>query len=59
VWLAGADASLLGSGGFWHDRRRRPVVRLPRTGDITPDAAARLWEWLAGQAAGPPLRRAS
>jgi dehydrogenase/reductase SDR family member 12 len=59
VWLASADASLLGSGGFWHDRRRRPVVRLPRTGDITPDAAARLWEWLADRAAGPPLQRAS
>ncbi|MGH3393332.1 MAG: hypothetical protein ACRDPO_01455, partial [Streptosporangiaceae bacterium] len=59
VWLAAADPAGLGSGGFWHDRRRRPTRRLPGTRDVTPDAAARLWDWLAAQDPGPPLRRAS
>ncbi len=58
AWLASADPAVLGSGGFWHDRRRRPVRRLPGTRDVTPDAAARLWDWLAAQSPGPPLRRA-
>jgi dehydrogenase/reductase SDR family member 12 len=31
VWLAGAAGSRLGSGGFWHDRVRRPTHLLPRT----------------------------
>lgn len=53
VWLAGADPAVLGSGGFWHDRRRRPVRRLPGTRDVTPDAPARLWDWLAAQSPSP------
>ena len=59
VWLASAEPARLGSGGFWHDRRRRPTRRLPGTRDVTPDAAARLWDWLAAQAPDPPLRRAT
>ena len=59
VWLASADPAGLGSGGFWHDRRRRTTRRLPGTRDVTRDAAARLWDWLAAQAPDPPLRRAS
>jgi NAD(P)-dependent dehydrogenase (short-subunit alcohol dehydrogenase family) len=59
VWLASADPAGLGSGGFWHDRRRRPTRRLPGTRDVTRDAAARLWDWLAAQAPDPPLRRAT
>ncbi len=47
VWLASADPALLGSGGFWHDRRRRPASRLPRTADAYPAAAGELWDWLA------------
>jgi dehydrogenase/reductase SDR family member 12 len=31
VWLGAASNALLGSGGFWHDRRRRPTHRLPWT----------------------------
>jgi dehydrogenase/reductase SDR family protein 12 len=59
AWLAGADPAALGSGAFWHDRRRRPTRRLPGTRDATPDAATWLWDWLAARAPGPPLRRAS
>jgi dehydrogenase/reductase SDR family member 12 len=49
VWLASADPAVLGSGGFWHDRRRRPVYRWPGTHDVSPDAAAWLWDWLAAR----------
>jgi dehydrogenase/reductase SDR family protein 12 len=31
VWLAAAPEAVASSGGFWHDRRRRPTHRLPRT----------------------------
>ena len=58
VWLASADPAELGSGGFWHDRRRRPTRRVPGTRDVTPDAAARLWDWLAAQPSGAPVRQA-
>ena len=43
TWLATADPALLGSGGFWHDRRRRTEHLLPWTRE---DASARgqLWD---------------
>jgi NAD(P)-dependent dehydrogenase (short-subunit alcohol dehydrogenase family) len=43
TWLATAEEELLGTGGFWHDRRRRPEHLLPWTRE---DASARdlLWE---------------
>jgi NAD(P)-dependent dehydrogenase (short-subunit alcohol dehydrogenase family) len=43
TWLATADPALLGSGGFWHDRRRRPEYLLPWTRE---DASTRgqLWD---------------
>ncbi len=44
VWLAAADPSLIGTGGFWHDRRRRPTHRLKRTRE-TPEQRQR---FLAG-----------
>ncbi len=47
VWLATAQASQLGSGQFWHDRRPRPEYWLPWTREPAGTAAA-LWDW-AGQ----------
>lgn len=46
TWLATADPALLGSGGFWHDRRRRPEHLLPWT---RADASLRnlLWDQCA------------
>jgi len=43
TWLATADPALLGTGGFWHDRRRRTEYLLPWTRE---DASARglLWD---------------
>jgi len=53
VWLATADPALLGTGGFWHDRRRRREHRLPCTRE---DASARgqLWDQCARAAAIAP-----
>jgi dehydrogenase/reductase SDR family member 12 len=53
TWLATADPALLGSGGFWHDRRRRPEHLLPWTRE---DAAARhlLWDRCARAAVITP-----
>jgi dehydrogenase/reductase SDR family member 12 len=50
VWLASADHSLLGSGGFWLDRRRRPEYRFPGARPGSPDAARMLWAWVAAKA---------
>ncbi|MBK6764338.1 MAG: SDR family NAD(P)-dependent oxidoreductase [Micrococcales bacterium] len=47
VWLASADVP---SGGFWLDRRRRAVVRLPRTSHTAHDAEA-LFEVVSEQVA--------
>jgi dehydrogenase/reductase SDR family member 12 len=47
VWLATADARALGSGKFWHDRRRRSEYLLPWTRESSPAVAARLWECIA------------
>ena len=43
VWLGAAEEPLRRPGRFWHDRRERPVTRLPGTG-TTPEDALRLWE---------------
>jgi dehydrogenase/reductase SDR family member 12 len=42
VWLAAAEEPAESSGGFWHDRRRRPTHLLPWTKE-TPDERERLW----------------
>jgi dehydrogenase/reductase SDR family member 12 len=55
TWLATADPALLGTGGFWHDRRRRPEHLLPWTRE---DASARdlLWDRCARAAMiAPPV----
>ncbi len=43
LWLAAAEEAAAGSGGFWHDRRRRPEHRLPNTRE-RPGDAARLYD---------------
>ena len=37
VWLGAADEPATISGGFWHDRRRRPTHLLPRTRETAAD----------------------
>ena len=43
VWLAAAPAEVIGTGGFWHDRRARPEHYVPWTRESAADRA-RLWE---------------
>ena len=43
IWLGCAPAAEIGSGGFWHDRRRRPTHRLPLTHEPEPDRVT-LWQ---------------
>ncbi len=58
AWLASAPGAALGTGGFWHDRRRRPIHRLARTRRAdTPARRRELWQWCAaatGVALGAP-----
>jgi dehydrogenase/reductase SDR family member 12 len=42
VWLGAAPEPACSSGGFWHDRRRRPTHRVPWTRE-TPEDRERLW----------------
>ncbi|MGA9860094.1 MAG: SDR family NAD(P)-dependent oxidoreductase [Solirubrobacteraceae bacterium] len=42
VWLGSADEPARTSGGFWHDRRRRPVNLLPGTRESSEDRQT-LW----------------
>lgn len=42
VWLGAADEPARSTGGFWHDRRRRPTHRLPSTRETPQDRDA-LW----------------
>jgi NAD(P)-dependent dehydrogenase (short-subunit alcohol dehydrogenase family) len=42
VWLGAAAGPLDSSGGFWHDRRRRPTHLLPGTRESDADRR-RLW----------------
>ncbi|CAB4956948.1 MAG: SDR family NAD(P)-dependent oxidoreductase [Actinobacteria bacterium] len=45
VWLAAIEASELGeSGGFWLDRRRRSISKVPWT-DTPAGERYRLWNW--------------
>ena len=45
VWLAGVDTAELGSsGGFWLDRHRRNITKLPGT-TAPPGERDRLWRW--------------
>lgn len=57
VWLAADDTEPLGaSGGFWLDRRRRPIHRLKRTEQSdTPERRDDLWNWCVTAAGIDPL----
>jgi NAD(P)-dependent dehydrogenase (short-subunit alcohol dehydrogenase family) len=52
VWLAADDGEPLATtGGFWLDRRIRPIHRLPTTSrSDTPERRRELWDWVAGRA---------
>ena len=56
VWLAADDTEpLRTNGGFWLDRRRRSVHKLPTTRRTdTPERRAELWEWVADRAGCAP-----
>ena len=46
VWLLADDAGAASSGGFWCDRARRPIHRLPTTSrSDTPAVRTALWRW--------------
>lgn len=47
VWLVADDTALETNGGFWLDRRPRPIHRLRRTrASDTPERRQRLWSWV-------------
>ncbi|OLR93125.1 SDR family NAD(P)-dependent oxidoreductase [Actinokineospora bangkokensis] len=48
VWLCAAPQGREGSGGFWHDRRRRPTHYLPWQGD-DPVARHALWAYCVAE----------
>lgn len=55
LWLLTSDEGESSSGGFWHDRRRRPIHRLPSTRRTDTEARReQLWEWVVGQTDNPP-----
>lgn len=53
VYLAAADRPLQSSGGFWHDRERRPVHRLRRTEEPAGEVE-RLWGYLVERSGWEP-----
>ncbi|WP_374968457.1 SDR family NAD(P)-dependent oxidoreductase [Terrabacter sp. BE26] len=53
VWLT-ATADAIGTGGFWHDRRRRPTHYAP-VGIETPEQVERFWAFVRAQT-GVPAR---
>ncbi|MEM6930390.1 MAG: SDR family NAD(P)-dependent oxidoreductase [Myxococcota bacterium] len=55
VWLAADDTAILENGGFWHDRARRSIHRLPRTRQRDTDRRrADLWSWCVDQSGIDP-----
>ena len=52
VWLGAADEPGVSTGGFWLDRRRRSIHKLPSTRRTdTPERRAALWQWCVDQTA--------
>jgi NAD(P)-dependent dehydrogenase (short-subunit alcohol dehydrogenase family) len=50
VWLAADDSVARSSGGFWHDRRRRSIHKVPSTRrSDTHQRRVELWEWCIEQ----------
>ncbi|MDF2732094.1 MAG: dehydrogenase, short-chain alcohol dehydrogenase like [Desertimonas sp.] len=60
AWLAAEDGRpLAGTGGFWHDRRRRPIHRLGRTRHSdTAERREALWAWCVERSGVDPLHPA-
>ena len=57
LWLLASEEGAASSGGFWHDRRRRPIHRLPTTRRTdTSDRRRQLWEWVTEIAGADPER---
>lgn len=56
VWLGADDGQPRATtGGFWLDRRTRPIHRLARTRrSDTPQRRRELWAWVAERAVGDP-----
>lgn len=51
AWLAGAPRHLVGSGGFWHDRKLRSTHKVPWTRAEDPEGEVdRLWRLVAERA---------
>lgn len=51
VWLGVADEASRSTGGFWLDRARRPIHRLPSTRrSDTPARRRDLWDWVTAAA---------
>jgi dehydrogenase/reductase SDR family member 12 len=44
VWLGAAPEAAIGTGGFWHDRRRRPTHYALGPGADAPEDRERLWQ---------------
>jgi NAD(P)-dependent dehydrogenase (short-subunit alcohol dehydrogenase family) len=55
TWLAADDGEpLQRSGGFWLDRRIRPIHKLPSTRrSDTPERRAQLWDWVVATSGAP------
>jgi hypothetical protein len=57
LWLLASEEGAASSGGFWHDRRLRPIHRLPTTRRTdTSDRRRQLWEWVTEIAGADPER---
>ena len=55
VWLTADPIAITTNGGFWHDRRRRSLHRLPTTArSDTEQRRAELWAWVAERAGVDP-----
>lgn len=46
VWLTATPGRVLGTGGFWHDRKRRPTTYGPMAADDQ-ERRERLWDYCA------------
>lgn len=58
VWLAADDEPLNSNGGFWLDRRIRPIHKLGSTRRTdTPDRRRQLWEWVIERSGVNPADR--
>lgn len=52
VWLGGSPEALESTGGFWHDRRRRPTHYALGAGEDAPETRQELWDLCERLSAG-------